>query len=264
MCEKPMTLLPEHAWELAGLAQRQQLHLLVPYGWHYKPFVREAKQLMMEGEVGKIEYVLGHMASPTRAFFAGRGTVPVAFTPTFGGPEGSTWQEKEHGGGYGYGQITHLAALMFWLTGLRGRSVVCRMTQPNSKVDMYDSASIEFEGDAVGVISGAATLPDGCPFQVDIRIFGDRGVLLLDAESGRERLQLYRSDGSQYRAEVPTGQGDYSCAAPVEAFIDLIQAHGTNESPAEVAARAVELIDAMYRSARQGAVRVAIDPMPCV
>ncbi len=220
VCEKPMTLLPNEAWDLVRLAREQGRHLLVPYGWHYKPFVQEARKLMEEGALGEIEYVLCHMASPTKGFFSGPVTVPAQWTPTVSAPEPATWQDQSHGGGYGYGQVAHSSALMFWLTGLEARRVTCRMSQPNANVDLYDAAVVGFTNQAIGTLSGAATLPDGCPFQVDIRIFGDRGVLLLDAEVGRERVQLYRHDGTRKQVSVPPGEGEYACVAPIDRFID--------------------------------------------
>src|SRR5262245_29628247 len=44
MCEKPFCTRADDARELVRLARERHLHLLVPYGWHYKPFVRQAKQ----------------------------------------------------------------------------------------------------------------------------------------------------------------------------------------------------------------------------
>jgi predicted dehydrogenase len=115
---------------------------------------------------------------------------------------------------------------------------------------LYDAATVVFDNASIGVISGAGTLPDDDKFQVDLRIFGDRGTLLLDVE--RERLALRRHDGRHQRFDVPEGQGAYSCEIPPVRFVELIQGCGINSSPGEVAARSVELIDAMYRSAAQG------------
>ena len=64
MCEKPMTTNAAEARQLVQLAEDKGVHLLVPYGWHYKEFVQQAKRLMDDGAVGDIEYVLCHMASP--------------------------------------------------------------------------------------------------------------------------------------------------------------------------------------------------------
>jgi len=91
---------------------------------------------------------------------------------------------------------------------------------------------------------------------VDIRIFGDKGVLLLDVE--RERVEVRRHDGQHQSLDVPARAGDYDCDTPPSRFIEIIQGHGLNESPGEVAARSVELIDAMYRSATAGGQPVAV------
>src|SRR5258707_133959 len=145
VCEKPMTLDPCEAWDLVRLAEKHDRHLLVPYGWNYKPFVAAARELSLSGALGEIEYVVCRMASPTKAFFAGEnGAVPAGWTPTISAPEPDTWQNVRHGGGYGYGQITHIAGLLFWLTELRAARAACVMTAPKSKVDMYDSAIVEF------------------------------------------------------------------------------------------------------------------------
>jgi predicted dehydrogenase len=253
VCEKPMTLDPSEAWDLVRLADQHARHLLVPYGWNYKPFVGEARDLLNSGAVGEIEHVMCRMASPTKSFFAGsNSTVPAAWAPTITAPEPETWQSTVRGGGYGYGQITHIAGLLFWLTELRALRVACLMTAPHSKVDMYNSAIVEFASGAIGSISGAATLPDGLPFQLQLQVFGDAGVLSLDAEAGREQVSLTRHDHKDKKVRVPCGEGAYSCADPIDTFIELIQGGGTNRSPGHVAARSVELVEAMHRSARNG------------
>ncbi len=256
MVEKPMTLNSAQAWELVELAQSKNLQLIVPYGWHYKPFVQQAKQLMNEGLVGQIEYVLCHMASPTKDLFGGAGSPPSEQAPTIAAPDPRTWQAPEQGGGYAHGQVTHSSALMFWLTGLRAADVACRMSRPNAQVDLYNAASVTFVGGALGTISGAATLPDGSKFQVDIRIFGQDGVMLLDVE--RERVEVRRHDGQTIQLSIPPDAGAYDCDTPPLRFVELIQGQGSNDSPGEVAARSVELIEAMFRSAEQGGQPVKV------
>src|SRR5262249_17138950 len=95
------------------------------------------------------------MASPTKDLFAGRGGGPAGWKPTITNPDLSTWQVKDFGGGYG--QVTHSAALLFWLTGLRAQEVTCRVSSPHPDVDMYDAAIVRFTNGALGVVSGAAT-----------------------------------------------------------------------------------------------------------
>jgi predicted dehydrogenase len=246
LCEKPMALDPGEAWDLVRLAADAGVELLVPYGWNYKTFVPDVKELA--AGVGRIEYALCHMASPTKAFFGGdRNTVPSAWQPTLTAPDPATWQTKEQGGGYAHGQITHAAALLFWLTDLRPASVSCVMSAGNAPVDLYNAAHVTFDDGAVGTVSGAATLPDDEPFQIDLRIFGSDGAFFLDLE--HERTRLVRHDGVRRAVEIPSGAGAYSCETPPLRFIDLIQGRGTNDSPGWIAARTVELIDAMHRSA---------------
>ena len=256
MVEKPMTLKAAEAWELVNLAKERNLQLIVPYGWHYKPFVRRAKQLLDDGVVGRIEYVMCHMASPTKALFGGSGAPPSDQESALAAPEPSTWQVKENGGGYAHGQITHSSGMMFWLTGLRAQEVSARMSSLGGPVDMYDAASVGFTNGALGVVSGAATLPDLTKYQVDLRIFGSDGVLLLDIE--RERLQVFRHDGTKLDEPIAPNAGAYDCDGPPARFVELIQGRGTNDSPGEVAARSVELIDAMFRSATAGGKPVPV------
>ena len=254
MCEKPMALRAQEAWDLVRAAAQRHLHLIVPYGWHYEPFVQQARKLMDEQVVGDIEYVLCHMASPTKSLFTG--DVRSSDGAVIARTEPSTWRVAEQGGGYAHGQVTHSAGLMFWLTGLRATQVSARMRSPNADVDLYNAANVVFDNGAIGTISGAATLPDRDEFEVDIRIFGTKGALLLDVK--HKRVEVRSHDGKHQSFDDPEGQGTYSCEGPPYRFADLIQGRGTNDSPGEVGARSVELIEAMHLSASQEAAPVQV------
>lgn len=261
MCEKPMTLSADEAWELVELARQRDRVLLVPYGWHYKPFIGRAKELMDAGVIGAVEFIHCYMASPTKDFFAGAGGVPSGWAPTLASPDTRTWQDPARGGGYARGQLTHSTALALWLTGLRASEVSAIGSSVNSAVDMYDAAHVRFDNGAIGSVVGAATLPDDSKFQVDLRIFGSRGVLLLDVE--RERAEFVLHDGTTTVIPVESGDGAYSCEAPPSHFIDLIVgAARTNPSSGEVAARSVELVEALHRSSATGGQTVRIADRP--
>lgn len=181
----------------------------LPYGWNYKPFTEQAKALIDAGHLGELQYVQCHMASPTRGLFAGDpNDIRALWDSETSGPSVSTWRSPEHGGGYAHGQITHSSALMFWLSGLRAATVAGRTSLGGARVDLFDSAVLTFDGGTLGTLSGAATLPDINPYQVDVKLFGTEGVLLLDTE--RERVSLpppLRRPGvgsTSSRAPVPT------------------------------------------------------------
>jgi predicted dehydrogenase len=254
LCEKPFTTRADHARELVRLADERGLHLVIPYGWHYTPFVQTARRLLAEGAVGRIEHVACHMASPLRPLLSGQGmdvagrqAGEVLFAPA---PD--TWADPERaGGGYGHAQLSHATGLLFWLTGLRAREVYARMTAPGARVELYDAISVAFTDGAIGTVSGAGTVPKGRPFQLDLRIFGSEGMLLLDVE--RARMELRRDDGADSVAALEPDSGAYSCQGPPVNFVELIRGHTTeNHAPGWAGMRSVELLDAAYRSARSG------------
>lgn len=257
LCEKPMTLDPAQAWDLARRADAAGVHLLVPYGWNYKPFTIAAKRMLDAGAIGQIQYALCHMASPTRGLFGGDPAHMLERWESVTAPQQSTWSSPEHGGGYAHGQITHSSALLFWLTGLRAATVAGRAANAGSAVDLFDAAVVRFDNGAMGTLSGAATLADGDKYQVDIRLFGTEGVLMIDVE--RERVTLSRYDGTRDDLVIPPGDGEYECLVPPARFIDLITgAHSENNSTADVAARSVELIDALLRSSAEDGREVRV------
>lgn len=253
LCEKPMTLHADEAWDLVERTERAGTQVLVPYGWNYKPFTVEAKRMLDAGLLGEIQYVLCHMASPTRGLFAGvEPDHMLELWKSETRPQASTWSAPEHGGGYAHGQVTHSSALLFWLTGLRAATVAGRVAHAGAAVDLFDAAVVRFDPSdsgaaALGTLSGAATLADGDPYQIDLRIFGSEGVLMLDVE--RERLRLHRYDGDPVDIPIAPGSGEYECLIPPVRFIELITGASTeNNSPPDVAARSVELIEALLAS----------------
>jgi predicted dehydrogenase len=250
MVEKPFTTSAKTARQVVELARKKKLHLVVPHGWHYRPLSLKAKELMAGNAVGKIEFVLCHMASPLKNLFTGK---------SFDFKEGayvdanlSTWADPRLSqGGYGQGQLSHGMSLMFWLTGLRPETVFARMSSAGAPVDMYDAMSVRFKDGAVGTISGVATLPRGTPgtFQLDIRIFGEKGLLHVDI--ARDHLSLHTHKGTHTTVPFKGGDGAYQCDEPPHQFVELILGlTKRNNSPGEVAMRSVEVLDAAYRSSK--------------
>jgi predicted dehydrogenase len=248
MVEKPMTTNAADAWELVDLAKRRQRHLLVPYGWNYKPFVAQAAALVREGTIGEVEFVMCHMASPIRDLLGGARF--AAADSAFVRPDPRTWADPVvAGGGYGHSQLSHSTGMLFYLTPLRAEAVFALMSSSGAAVEINDAITVRFANGAIGTVSGTAAVPDGQKYQVDLRVFGREGMLLVDVE--RERLKLCRRSGPDVVVEVPSGEGEYTCDGPPNRFVDLILGQtSTNNSDGEVAARSVELLDAAYRSAK--------------
>lgn len=256
LIEKPMTVRAAEARAIAALASRKGRHVVVPYGWNFKPYFAEARALVKSGRIGRIRHVSAQMASPIGDLMTGSdlaGTEDAMFRPN---PD--TWASPNTGG-YGWGQLVHLLGGLFYITDLAPREVFAFVGRSGLGADLYNAAAVRFSDDATGALSGSATVPAGAPFQVDIRIFGDAGMLLLDVE--RERLSLRRRDGDDMDVSIAAGDGAYACVEPVNRFVDLCLGKDVeNCGDASVGLRSVEVVDAMLRSAKSGRVETAGDP----
>ena len=256
MCEKPLTTNAEHARQLIAAADERGLQVLIPHGWHYKPYVQRAKTLMDAQCVGKIEFVMCHMASPVRSLLEGKRFLSSggAAGDVMFEPAADTWADPVRaGGGYALAQMSHSAGMLFWLTGLETASVSAMTSAPTSAVEMYDTFNAEFTDGAIGSFSGAGSLPDDQNFQLDIRVFGSEGAFVLDID--RARLEVQRYDKEHIKEDLTSDAGEYYGGGPPENFVDLILgASETNFAPGWAGMRAIELIDAAYRSAKSGQI----------
>lgn len=253
LVEKPMCLDPAQAWDLVATARRAGRELVVAYGWHYKPGL-DAMRGMVD-RIGAIEHVVCHMASFTRSIFSGGelarwGHIAIQ-------PERSTWESPDAGGGYAYGQLSHALGLLYWLTDLRAASVRSMLFNAPSTIDLHDAAVVRFANGATGVLSGSCGVPQGHGFEVDIRIYGAHGSVLLDIET--ERLVLKLPDGETQVAKVPPGAWTYSCEGAADRLVDLALGRGRNDSPGHVGARAVETLHAIVASGQAGGTEQIID-----
>ena len=262
LVEKPMTIRPEDAWDLADTADALGRHLVVSFGWNYKPMTRAAKELMVEHGIGRIEHLMLHMASQTRELFLGTGAYPDAAPDSI--PETRTWNDPAlSGGGYAQAQLSHALAMALWLTDLRATEVFAFMSAPHgSPVEFHDAAALRFEGGAIGTMSGGADHLNAGDnkHQLELRAIGSEGQFQVDYE--REALWLFRAPNTNYRPPLEANAGLYDCVGPPHTLVDLALGKDvTNCSPGWLGARTVEILDACYRSAASGSV-ATIAPRP--
>jgi predicted dehydrogenase len=252
LCEKPFTVEPEHAWDLVRTAESKGLHLLLSYGWNYRPWVREAKRLMVEHGVGEIEESALQMASVTRELLANLAAYPGASPEAV--PEEATWTDPRNGGGYGQAQLTHALGVALWLTGLRGEAAFA-LTKAvlEAPVEHHEAAVIRYDNGSIGTMAGGSCHLDagGNRHQLEFRAIGSEGQLAIDLE--RDYLWLWRSDRVEVKPELEEGAFLYDCDGPPNALVDLaLGKEVENCSPGELGARTVEILDAAYRSAASG------------
>ena len=252
LCEKPMTLDPAEAWDLVARARARGRHLLVANGYHY---LRELARLrsLLGTAVGPVEHVAANFVSATRNVFEGKAGLG-RWQTSFFRPDPATWQDPKQGGGFAYGQLSHSIALTLWLTGLSPVSVSAAMTPRD--VDLFDAATVAFDGGAIGTFSGAAGMPEGQRALLTLHIVGRDGVVELALH--RDVAAIQRHDGKEIRLDLSPGDWAYRCDGPVHALIDLAQGRGENLSSGAVGAATVDVIEAIHRSARLGGVPATI------
>jgi predicted dehydrogenase len=227
-----MALTTADAKSLISLAEAKGLHFVIPYGWSFADYTSEARK---------------QMSSALQDLFSGEGAWFAK--ESFFAPDLDTWCDPERGGGFAYGQLTHALGLMFWISGLEPAEVFAFLGSSKTGVDITNAITCRFSNGATGILGGAGLNPPGCPDQVDIRIFGTEGILLLDIE--RPRLEVRRYDGRNLSMKMNHEPGGYSCVEPLRLLIDLISGK-TAENPASVqlGTLVVEVLEAALKSAR--------------
>lgn len=249
LVEKPMATTATDARRMVEAAEKKGVQIAMPYGWNYKPMIAKAWELMSDGWVGEVRHVSLHMASALADLFDGEPmveTVDHLFRPP-----PSTWADPARAGGYGWGQLTHALGMLFRLVDLDPARVYARFGRSAAGVDRYDAGVVEFANGATMAMSGAATVPKTRAFQVDIRIFGEEGMLLVDIE--RARVEAVRHDGKEHVEKLAPDAGAYDTIDPINRFVDICRGEATdNPANGTVGRRAVEVLDAMYRSAESG------------
>ena len=249
LVEKPMTTSAADARALVDEAARRRLTLTIPYGWNFKPYTTSAHDLVAKGAIGRIEHVVLQMASPLEDLLAGEPMIETA--DHLFRPPPSTWADPRRAGGYGWGQLSHALGLLFRVADVAPEQVFATCVRSKAGVDYHLAATLRFTNGATAAVSGTGAVPKHCGYQLDLRLFGTDGMLLLDIE--RERLEVRRRDQRDTVVPIAPGDGGYTCTEPVERLVQ--HCRGTariNEAPGEVGLRAVLVLDGLYRSLASG------------
>lgn len=264
LIEKPMVLRPSEARELLEVAQRQQRVIVMSYPWGYTAHVRQARATVLSGEVGEVELITSLFTS--YAYPSYRGDAE-AFEKIFGsgGPyagmlvrprlDGSV--DPNRGGGQGYVQVTHSAALAFWITGLSAQQVSAYMNNLDVAVDVVDAVSMRLSNGAIGVLSSTGNLQPGDPGQHTLWVYGSRGYLILDVIEGT--LMIRKDDGTVESPPPVPPDERYPRFAPANNFVDVILYDADNLAPGEIGRLAVDFLDAAYRSAAIGGMPISVE-----
>jgi predicted dehydrogenase len=257
LVEKPMAVKLADAEAIAATARSTGRTAAVALGWNHARLSIWAKEMLDAGRIGRVTSVTAYKASSLTAVFSGRsgyGVVDVAGFPVEA--EASTWARSEAGGGYLYGQLSHLLGLGLWLVPAEPEEVFARASFLPNGCDLDVQLSIELADGVIASFNGQGRRPWAIRHSFDLRIAGEEGVLELDMEHVRAELLL---QGDLEAAEVlhvgpdpppRDEEGMYSCDGPAQYLVDVCLGRDVpNRAPAELGVRTVAVMEAAWRSA---------------
>lgn len=168
ICDKPMTNTLEEAEALHKKVQETRLVFCLTHNYTGYPMVRQAKAMVMDGQLGtirliQVEYVQGGKADETKSFSPEN----WKFDPVRGGPSRVM------------GDIgTHAHNLTRFITGLEVDAVAAEIGAivPNRLVHDFGGALLRFDNGARGTfwVTQAAAGVENC---LRIRVSGNKGTL---------------------------------------------------------------------------------------
>ena len=266
--EKPMVLQAVQARDLCDLALEHKCEIIMGYPWHFLTQTVRAREVVQSGALGQIHYVSSLFSSSAYDLYRGEdhsdNPEMVAQYPVVG--PGDVYRDPARsGGGQGYLQVTHSAALMFFVSGLKPVSVIAQMDNLDVPVDVVDAFIVRTDQGALATVSstGAVAGGDG---KLDIQIYCKEGWVDLDYIEGTGTI--HHADGSVEELVADPDAGDvnygdvegyiYPAHAPSTNLVDIVHGRSASHSPAETGWRTVELLDAAYRSAAAGGQAIEV------
>lgn len=258
MIEKPMTLRAAEARDLVALARERGRELIVGYTYNFEPQAIRAREAVRSGALGAVQFVSCVMVSRVVEFLRGD-SAPAFGDPVFPvhGPGAVYSQPHLSGGGQGHLQLTHIVGLLFFVADLRARRVIGLMHNHGLALDLVDAMTVEFEGGALGTVGGSGNAHGG---KLDLQIHCERGSVDMDLLAGTTAIR--GADGQiEELVRQPGADERDRRFATADNLVDVIRGAAANGAPGEVGWRAVELLDAAYRSAARGGLPVSIDEL---
>ena len=260
LVEKPMTVTLADADAVVAAAAAAGRTVSVAHGWNYSRLTTWAKEMLVADRIGRVTSMNGYMASCLTDLFSGRtgyGIIEVAGFPVEA--ETATWAKADAGGGYLYGQLSHLLGLGLWLVPSEPEEVFARAQLLENGVDLDIQASVRLADGVIGSFSGHGHQPWARRHACDLRIAGEAGMIVLDFDRVQAQMML---QGDKEKAEVlylgpepPAVDDDwvYTCDGPAQFLVDVCLGRApVDQAPGDLGVRTVAVMEAALQSAHSG------------
>lgn len=249
LVEKPMTFTAAEAKELCDLAEAKGVQLLISCPWHFTPHGMEVREMIRRGDLGEIRMISVLMTNPIDKLLKGINT-----TPTHG--QSDVYVEPRHGsyndpaiagGGQIYCQISHAAAYLTFLTGLRPREVYARFEYEGSVNDIYDALTVTMENGALVSMASTGATPLS-ERNYEVRVYGTKGIVLLELWKGEAVFIPF--EGERRVLPALPADGIYPDRGPLDNFVDAALGLAPNGSDGRLGFAAMQVIEAAVESSK--------------
>ena len=179
ICDKPMTVTIDEARQLRKAAETSGRILAVTYNYSGYPMIRQAREMIARGDLGRLRVVHGEYPQDW-----------LAENIEQGGHKQAEWRTDPARSGAGgcIGDIgTHIYHLIGFVTGLEVESLCAELSTfvAGRKLDDNAQLMLRFKGGARGSI-WASQVAAGCENGLQLRVFGDKGGIVWRQENPNE------------------------------------------------------------------------------
>jgi predicted dehydrogenase len=230
ICDKPLTTTLEDAIDLSRIVRRTGLLFAVTHNYTGYPMVRQARQMIADGELGairvvQVEYAQDWLATPLEK--TGQKQALWRTDPAQSGPAGSL------------GDIgTHAFNLASFVTGLNCKELAAELTTfvPGRRLDDHVQIMLRFAEGARGQL-WASQVATGNQNNLRLRVYGDKAGIewrqeepngLWFAQLGKTPTMIYRAGPgatpvAAHASRVPGGHPEGYLEAFAQLYADMAE-----------------------------------------
>jgi predicted dehydrogenase len=275
ICDKPLTTTVEDALALSQLVKRSGLIFGVTHNYTGYPTIRQAREMIAAGELGKlrivqVEYAQDWLTTAVEA--TGQKQAAWRTDPAQSGPAGSL------------GDIgTHAYNLACFVSGLHAEEVAAEASifVPNRRLDDNVQMMVRYEGGARGLL-WASQVACGNENNLRLRIYGEKaGIEWRQEEPNALRFGPYgkppqlvtrggpaATDAAKHASRIPSGHPEGYLEAFAQIYTDIaeqISAREAKRAPSKQSlfvptvddgVAGVQFISAVLESSRKNAAWV--------
>src|SRR6266403_620043 len=270
ICDKPLTTTVADAVALAEIVRKSGLIFGLTHNYTGYPVVRQAREMIHAGELGKIRVVQVEYAQDwltTAVEATGNKQAVWRTDPAQSGPAGSL------------GDIgTHAYNIACFVTGLRCEQVAADVSifVPGRRLDDNVQVLLRFEGGARGMLWASQVAP-GNENNLRLRVYGEKAGLEWGQENpnylrfmpyGKPPVTISRAGAgatasAKHASRIPSGHPEGYLEAFAQLYTDLaeqIRARNAGRAPAAAAllvpgvkegVEGVQFIDGVLKSSNQ-------------